>query len=69
HLTNDHVGRKSTSNLCLQCRWEGCQVTTLKRDHITSHLKVHVPLKPFSCQYCAKTFKRRQDIRKHEKTH
>ncbi|KAK9718797.1 hypothetical protein K7432_005243 [Basidiobolus ranarum] len=69
HLTNDHVGRKSTSNLCLQCHWDQCQVVTLKRDHITSHLRVHVPLKPFLCQHCYKKFKRRQDLRKHEKTH
>ncbi|ORX95671.1 hypothetical protein K493DRAFT_218802 [Basidiobolus meristosporus CBS 931.73] len=69
HLTNDHVGRKSTSNLCLTCHWDNCQVSTLKRDHITSHLRVHVPLKPFPCQYCGKNFKRRQDLRKHEKIH
>lgn len=50
HLTNDHVGRKSTGNLCLTCHWENCDVTVIKRDHITSHLRVHVPLKPHKCQ-------------------
>lgn len=50
HLTNDHVGRKSTGNLCLTCHWEKCDVTVVKRDHITSHLRVHVPLKPHRCQ-------------------
>lgn len=50
HLTNDHVGRKSTGNLCLTCHWEKCDVTVIKRDHITSHLRVHVPLKPHRCQ-------------------
>lgn len=49
HLTNDHVGRKSTGNLCLTCHWENCDVTVIKRDHITSHLRVHVPLKPHHC--------------------
>lgn len=49
HLTNDHVGRKSTGNLCLTCHWEKCDVTVIKRDHITSHLRVHVPLKPHRC--------------------
>lgn len=39
HLCNDHVGRKSTNNLCLTCRWEDCDVTCAKRDHITSHLR------------------------------
>ncbi|KAJ3090547.1 hypothetical protein HK102_003407, partial [Quaeritorhiza haematococci] len=50
HLTNDHVGRKATNNLCLTCHWEDCRVTTTKRDHITSHLRVHVPLKPHVCE-------------------
>lgn len=49
HLTNDHVGRKSTGNLCLTCHWEDCEVSVAKRDHITSHLRVHVPLKPHHC--------------------
>lgn len=50
HLTNDHVGRKSTGNLCLTCHWDNCQVSVVKRDHITSHLRVHVPLKPHHCK-------------------
>ena len=49
HLTNDHVGRKSTGNLCLICHWDNCDVSVIKRDHITSHLRVHVPLKPHHC--------------------
>ncbi|KAN0060381.1 hypothetical protein ACQY0O_007710 [Thecaphora frezii] len=69
HLCDDHVGRKSTNNLCLTCRWEGCDVSCAKRDHITSHLRVHTPLKPHSCDICNKTFKRPQDLKKHERIH
>lgn len=39
HLCNDHVGRKSTGNLNLVCQWKGCNVSCVKRDHITSHLR------------------------------
>ncbi|RXK35004.1 hypothetical protein M231_07734 [Tremella mesenterica] len=69
HLCNAHVGRKSTNNLCLTCGWEGCGVKCVKRDHITSHLRVHTPLKPHPCGVCKKTFKRPQDLKKHERIH
>ena len=41
----------------------------MKRDHITSHIRVHVPLKPHKCDFCGKSFKRPQDLKKHVKTH
>ncbi|EGX49817.1 hypothetical protein AOL_s00076g701 [Orbilia oligospora ATCC 24927] len=69
HLCDVHVGRKSTNNLCLQCHWGTCRTTTVKRDHITSHIRVHVPLKPHKCEICSKSFKRPQDLKKHIKTH
>ncbi|KAJ3477247.1 hypothetical protein NLI96_g10598 [Meripilus lineatus] len=69
HLCNDHIGRKSTGNLCLTCKWKDCGTSCAKRDHITSHLRVHTPLKPHVCEICKKPFKRPQDLKKHEKIH
>ncbi|KAI0391514.1 hypothetical protein F5Y17DRAFT_440356 [Xylariaceae sp. FL0594] len=69
HICEKHVGRKSTNNLNLQCQWAQCRITTVKRDHITSHIRVHVPLKPHKCDFCGKSFKRPQDLKKHVKTH
>ncbi|KAI6091869.1 hypothetical protein F4821DRAFT_225775 [Hypoxylon rubiginosum] len=69
HICEKHVGRKSTNNLNLTCQWNNCKTTTVKRDHITSHIRVHVPLKPHKCEFCGKTFKRPQDLKKHVKTH
>ncbi|KAI0481092.1 hypothetical protein GGR56DRAFT_688558 [Xylariaceae sp. FL0804] len=69
HICEKHVGRKSTNNLNLTCQWAQCRITTVKRDHITSHIRVHVPLKPHKCDVCGKSFKRPQDLKKHVKTH
>ncbi|GAB1320603.1 pH-response transcription factor pacc-1 [Madurella fahalii] len=69
HICEKHVGRKSTNNLNLTCQWNQCRTTTVKRDHITSHIRVHVPLKPHKCDFCGKSFKRPQDLKKHIKTH
>lgn len=50
HLSEVHVGRKTTANLCLQCKWSDCVHVTVKRDHIISHIRTHVPsFKPFPC--------------------
>lgn len=69
YLCQDHVGRKSQRNLQLNCHWNDCKVTTEKRDHITSHLRVHVPLEPFICFTYHKLFKRPQDLKKHLEIH
>ncbi|CCH58635.1 hypothetical protein TBLA_0A08460 [Henningerozyma blattae CBS 6284] len=69
HLCQDHIGRKCQKNLQLNCQWDNCQTKTEKRDHITSHLRVHIPLKPFNCSNCNKKFKRPQDLKKHLKIH
>jgi uncharacterized Zn-finger protein len=49
HVNEQHIGRKKNDNLCLSCHWENCRVICSKRDHITSHLKVHIPIKPYKC--------------------
>jgi hypothetical protein len=52
HLTDEHVGRKATNNLCLECHWENCRTVAAKRDHLASHLRVHLPLKRKHGAFC-----------------
>lgn len=54
HLCNDHIGRKSTNNLCLTCKWKDCGTTCAKRDHITSHLRgmLFARFSRYSCLSC-----------------
>ena len=65
-MCEKHIGRKSTNNLNLTCMWNNCRITTIKRDHITSHVRVHIPLKPHKCDFCGKSFKRPQDLKKQD---
>ncbi|KAK4701906.1 hypothetical protein P7C70_g4321, partial [Phenoliferia sp. Uapishka_3] len=69
HITSTHIGRKSAGTLSLECHWAGCSSKATKRDHLTSHARVHINLKPHSCGICQKSFKRPQDLKKHEKIH
>lgn len=43
------LGRKSAGTLSLECKWTGCQARASKRDHLTSHCRVHIALKPHVC--------------------
>ncbi|KAG0279048.1 hypothetical protein BGZ95_002451 [Linnemannia exigua] len=70
HLRDDHVARMSQHNLSLTCHWDKCTGQTfVKRDYITSHLRVHVPSKLYRCEMCKKSFQQSQDLKKHEKNH
>lgn len=67
HISDFHIGRKRTSNLTLTCRWDNCETEFGKRDHIISHVKTHVPIRPYPCQHCGRRFKRKTDLSKHFK--
>ncbi|BGP39134.1 hypothetical protein JCM10449v2_003072 [Rhodotorula kratochvilovae] len=69
HVCSQHIGRKSAGTLSLECKWTGCRAKASKRDHLTSHCRVHIALKPHVCNICNKAFKRPQDLKKHEKIH
>ncbi|RKP34481.1 hypothetical protein BJ085DRAFT_10071, partial [Dimargaris cristalligena] len=69
HITQCHIGRKASNNLCLTCHWDNCRFQAKKRDHITSHMRSHIDYRPHLCPLCQKSFKRPQDLKKHERTH
>ena len=70
HICEDHIGRKHPQTHEYHCLWGTCKhPMTYKRDHLISHIMVHVPMKNFSCEICKKKFKRSHDLKKHSKIH
>ncbi|KAI9006218.1 hypothetical protein BC832DRAFT_520295, partial [Gaertneriomyces semiglobifer] len=69
HLTESHIGRSRSGNLCLTCHWQQCGKEFQKRDHVTSHLRKHLDIRNHVCPICARGFKRKQDLAKHHKVH
>lgn len=84
HICTDHITKrprkksrsrsfdlsaKESSTPTLYCKWENCSVSVQKRDHLTSHARIHIDAKPFECQYCTRKFKRPQDLKKHYRIH
>ena len=62
HVSQQHVGEK-----VLECQWEICKYTAVKKRHLESHIMVHINYFPHKCNVegCDKSFKRKYDLRKH----
>ncbi|KAJ3206022.1 hypothetical protein HDU82_004823 [Entophlyctis luteolus] len=70
HVAEGHIGKKIPGvEMSLVCRWAACANSYTKRDHLISHLRIHIPFKPHLCPICHRAFKRPQDLKKHDKLH
>jgi hypothetical protein len=52
-----------------QCEWGICNKQHNRRDHLVSHVTAHLPHRPFKCLQCDKAFKRKSDLKYHDKIH
>eukprot|EP00834_Sanchytrium_tribonematis_P008897 NODE_1260_length_1574_cov_0.373559.p1 type:complete len:105 gc:universal NODE_1260_length_1574_cov_0.373559:291-605(+) len=50
------------------CKWRHCKFTSKRYHGLKSHLILHIPHRPYICEVCDKTFKRKFDLKKHRKT-
>jgi hypothetical protein len=50
HVSEEHIGRRALGHLNLRCEWGDCEVTARKRDHIISHIRLHIPYWPLACK-------------------
>ncbi|XP_071530926.1 uncharacterized protein [Panulirus ornatus] len=50
-----------------QCPY--CKYTTVKKDHMTKHIRIHTGEKPFSCPYCSYSATTKQNLMQHIRTH
>jgi hypothetical protein len=49
HVSEEHIGRRALGHLSLRCEWADCHVVARKRDHIISHVRLHIPYWPLTC--------------------
>jgi hypothetical protein len=51
----------------MTCHWESCgkALKNFIRVHMTRHVLVHIPLRPFKCEFCLRSFNQNE----HGKTH
>lgn len=70
HVGETHALKQRSDDREYSCKWGACNKATFKkREHLLSHLMVHIPLKRFKCITCQKKFKRSHDLKKHLKIH
>lgn len=70
HVGEAHALKQKIDDFEYSCKWGACNKATFKkREHLLSHLMVHIPLKRFKCITCQKKFKRSHDLKKHLKIH
>jgi len=51
---------ESSSRPTYPCTFEGCTKILMTKSGFTYHMMVHTDTKPFSCDYCTKTFRSKQ---------
>ncbi|KAI8058295.1 hypothetical protein BDF22DRAFT_613058, partial [Syncephalis plumigaleata] len=69
HASEEHIGRRALGHLNLRCEWDDCEVTARKRDHIISHIRLHIPYWPLACKLCGRMFKRNPALKRHLRRH
>lgn len=70
HICEEHTTKSLRPNAAsnrpvFNCLWGDCKITVNKRDHLVSHVRVHVDIWPYVCETCSRKFRRPQDLRKH----
>jgi hypothetical protein len=64
-----HIADAKSEKMPFLCRWSDCDKQNHRKDHLVSHIRVHIPHRPYKCKVCGKAFKRSNDTREHELIH
>jgi hypothetical protein len=48
----EHINECKSEPFPFLCRWADCQKKNHRKDHLISHIRVHVPHRPYKCKVC-----------------
>lgn len=69
YLTEVRIGRNGRSYTVYKCTKQGCTREFMRTNNLLDHIRMHEGVKPYSCDYCGKSFTQNSNLKKHKKVH
>ncbi|KAK9766189.1 hypothetical protein K7432_004925 [Basidiobolus ranarum] len=66
---NNVCSKGSSKTHIFRCTFPDCEKTFSRQYNLTSHMRSHSDLRPYSCGFCPRSFARKHDLQRHTRLH